>query len=166
MERLAEFDGRSLSVLGEIEAQFGVHDGYLDDLIALAGDRNGAVSGGSTWLLKAYLERGGESSQSQTAEFAKQLSGITEWSAQLHVCQSVQYLRLDLGAAEILAVWLAPLLTHGRPFVRAWSLDALWRTARQHSAFSRQADAALAAAMLDPAASVRARARNLSGGSR
>jgi len=86
---------------------------------------------------------------------------LTDWAAVLHLCQSVQYLTVSEENALALAQWLALMLAHQRPFVRAWALDAMGRLAAQDRRFEEQFAEALGAAQQDPAASVRARARNL-----
>ena len=57
------------------------------------------------------------------------------------------------------ADWFETLLKNDRPFLRAWSMDALQKLAQQDAELAQRADTALAAAEHDPAASVRVRAR-------
>ena len=159
--RLSAFDGRAMTVLGEIAADFGGADDYPDLLITLAGDASGPVSSGATWLIKSRLEKGARLTDVQTAALCARMDSIEDWSAQLHVCQSVQYLEIGSGEAAGLVRWLKPLLTHKRPFLRAWALDALCHVARRHSGFVCLARDALSNGHDDPAASVRARARNI-----
>ncbi len=159
--RLLAFDGRGLSVLGEIEATCMHEGGYCDFLIELAGDPEGSVSSGATWLIKARVERGEALSRAQTMILFSWLASVQDWTAQLHICQSVGHLTVEPADAARLASWLTPLLTHKRPFLRAWSLDALCQIARDNSDYAEEARTALAAAAGDTAASVRARARNI-----
>jgi len=159
--KIAEFDRRSPSVLGETEAQFGRERGYLTALIGLAGDQNAPVSSGSTWLIKSHLEAGGSLSPSQVAKLLGQLDLIKEWDAQLHICQSVRLLTIAGAEVALLAIWLTPLMSNSRPFLRAWSLDAVCRLAAEHPLYDDLAQKALAAGLDDGAASVRARARRL-----
>jgi len=163
--RLADYDGRAVTLLGETEAAFGAESGYLDALITLASEAQGHIASGATWLLKSALEQGRSLSGQQVAALSAELhgglSGDAAWDVQLHICQCVQYLTIPTGSAAEFAVWLEPLLGHRRPFLRAWSLDALFRLSQQHSAYRSDFDAALAVAEQDEAASVRARARKL-----
>lgn len=160
-KRLAVFDGRSLTVLGEAEAQFRDRPNYVDALIDLAADPDNAISTGATWLIKSILESGRVLSTNQTRALIRNLVGIAAWQAQLHICQSARHLKISAQDAGTIANWLQPLLTHDRPFVRAWAVDALCRVARQHKRYRRRVAKALDTAAEDPAASVRARARNL-----
>lgn len=158
---IAAFDGRATTILGEAEARFRARPDYAASLVALAGDAEPAVSSGATWLLKAHLEAGGALAPAETDALTASLRAIAAWDAQLHVCQSVRYLTLSARDAGRLARWLESLLAHERPFLRAWSLDALWRLASRHQRHRRRAEQAFEAAGEDPAASVKARARKL-----
>lgn len=163
-DRLAAYDGRATTLLTEAAAAFGRHPGYLDDLIALANDAEQFVSDGSTWLIKHHLEAGQTLSAAQTTALLAQAERLTGWTAMLHLCQSVRDLTIAEADADALARWLRPLLEHQRPFLRAWSLDALCAVAEQWPRFATDARDALARASDDRAASVRARARNLARG--
>ena len=159
--RLMAFDGRGLSVLGEIEAACMYHPGYCDVLIELTGDTEGSVSSGATWLIKSNLDRGEALSVEQTKALISQLATVREWPAQLHVCQSIGRLAIDAADTALAVSWLKPLLSHTRPFLRAWSLDALCHIARSSPVYAECAKTALDDAANDSAASVRARARNI-----
>ena len=79
----------------------------------------------------------------------------------MHICQSARFLPVDADQALVLAEWLRPLLTAPKPFVRAWSLDAFLHVCALLPSHAGEGRMALEAALNDPAASVRARARNL-----
>ena len=158
---LSEYDGKATTYLGEAEAALSGEDGYLDALVSLRGEEEGHIAGGASWLLKSALEKGRALSEGQIEALAARLPEITGWAAQLHICQSVRLLTVSADSAKRLADWLAGLLNHQRPFLRAWSLDALGVLAEAHSEHGQAFNAALALAHEDEAASVRARARNL-----
>ena len=127
----------------------------------------GCISDGSvdtiavTWLLKHALEQGEPLSVPLTTRLIAALRDDWAWEAELHVCQSVRYMKIDPSQARTLAHWLRKRLAHERAFVRAWSLDALCARAESNHRYRRSADEALDDAETDPAASVRARVRNL-----
>ncbi len=158
---LLAFDGRNLTALGEIAARHEGNLGYLDGLVALADGTNGQVSDGATWLVKAYLEAGGELTKPQCGMLISKLETVENWVSKLHLCQVVRYLSPNVQEAEEIVRWLLPLLSHDRPFLRAWSLDALCHVSALNSAYANRAVEALNSAIRDPAASVRARAKNL-----
>ncbi len=159
---LSAFDGKAISILSEAQAKYGEASTFLSELIELTASQEPNVSDGATWLIKANLEQGTRLTTVQTRNLIKNLEHVTTWQAQLHLCQSFDYLTIAGAQASSIADWLTPLLKHKRPFIRAWSMNAFHILADQHKKFSRQAKAALAEAEKDPAASVRARARNVS----
>ncbi|MEO1027667.1 MAG: hypothetical protein AAFX02_01300 [Pseudomonadota bacterium] len=159
--KLSAFTGANMSALGEIEAQFKDFPNYIGSLIELAEASEGMISSGATWLLKSSLEQGTELTDHQLARLIEKLPNITDWSAQLHACQSVRHLSLSSGAAKSITLWAETLLDHKRPFLRAWSLDALCVAANIAPILRADAQVAFKKAGNDNAASVRARARNL-----
>lgn len=160
-EELAAFDGKALTILGEIEARHDTKTGYRNALTALASDPTPAIASGATWLIKHYLENDGLLTPYQIDQLLSATPSMTDWMAQLHLCQSIQYLELSEEEAIILIPWLDILMSHQRAFLRAWALDALCHLTRQHAVFSHIAIVALETAEADTAASVRARARNI-----
>ena len=159
--KLSAYDGKATTFLGEAEAALSGEDGYLGALVSLLGEEEGHLASGASWLLKSALEQGRALSEGQIEALADQLPEITDWATQLHICQSVRLLTVSAGSAQRLADWLAALLDHQRPFLRAWSLDALGALAKAHCEHRPAFNVALALAQDDEAASVRARARNL-----
>lgn len=158
---LSEFDGRATTILTQIETKYGQDTGYVNSLIELMGDEDTPQSEGATWLLKAWLDKRKTFSESQTTQFLKTLPCVSSWQAQLHVCQSVRHLSVDQSDVLPTVDWLRALLHHKRPFLRAWSLDAIVAVASSHKTYADFAMNALKEAVQDDAASVRARARSL-----
>ncbi len=158
-DALANFDGKAVSMLSEIRAELGGRKTFIAELVSLAGDDEGAVADGATWLIKNLLEEGKRLTPSQTETLIGRLDAITTWQAQLHVCQSVGHLDVPARRTGAFADWLTPLLHSDRPFLRAWSMDALQHLAARNTKLTERAAAALDAAERDPKASVRARAR-------
>ena len=156
-EACAEFDGRDTEPLERCHDEMSARPDYFDALCAAVGVQQVAA----TWLLKRLFEKGYSPDKTETGKHLDRLNVITNWEAQLHVCQSVRYLDLPSSQTEQLADWLAPLLRHKRPFLRAWSLDALVHMSKADKTYRSAAEIALANAEQDEAASVRARARNL-----
>lgn len=161
-QALGGFDARSTTLLTEARARLLDRPDYHRALVSLAGNGDAAVSGGATWLIKHELEAGWAMPPNLALALTAALEGITRWDAVLHVCQSAHLIGLPPQTLETWHEWLLPLLSHDRPFVRAWALDALCQLAALDSAFAADAGSALQALAHDPAASVRARVRNLS----
>lgn len=160
-DALCAYDGKAVTLLSEAQAKYGKDPSFLSEIIKFASSKKTNVSDGATWLIKSNLESGARLSAKYTRNLFKGIAQITSWQAQLHICQIFDYLDIPEDQAPILVDWLTPLLQHKRPFLRAWSMNALQHVAAQHKIFRERADAALTDAENDKAASVRARARNV-----
>ena len=158
-QALARFDGKTTAVLSEIRAAHRDRPAFLTALIRLAAHEDSPISDGATWLIKDLLDDGVRLTQAQTEDLVGQLPAVTSWSAQLHLCQCVRHLDPPAAQESVWADWLSGLLISERPFLRAWSMDGLQHLAARDSRLEARAAAALEAAENDPAASVRARAR-------
>lgn len=148
-------------MLSEMAAQHQNNDTFLSHVIALTDAPEENVSDGATRIVKLHIDDGGSLSTQQTTALIQRFSNFTSWAAQLHICQIASRLNFSSSQAAVLASSLAPLISHQRPFLRAWALDALCAVARVNSRFNEQALEALTAAENDKAASVRARAKNI-----
>jgi len=158
---LLEFDGKALSYLSETRVRFRDCPDYLEQLVALAGDRTAHIDSGATWLLKDHFEQGGNLNVTLVEPFLQHLIAAPSWSAALHILQSVQHLDLSrIDALETFAT-VSTYTEHARPFLRAWAVDAMWRVAGEIPDLHARARQAIEKALQDPAASVRARARQL-----
>ncbi len=163
MEALANWDGRHTAPLKECFRRNREEPGLADALLHRIGSTDIRVAEGSSWLLKAALETGTSLSPAQVSALIGILPALRGKNTILHVCQSVRHLTVDRTQADALVHHLERFLIDERPFLRAWSLDALAAVAARHPVFRERAAAALLQAREDPAASVRARARNLPG---
>lgn len=87
------------------------------------------------------------------------LGDVTHWAAKLHYCQAYHQADVPLtdGARARLEAWIR----EDQPFVRAWGMSALVRDATLRGGQEDRIEALIAAGLGDPAASVRARARNV-----
>ncbi len=158
-DALASFDGKATTILTEIRAAFGDSRSFVSDLVRLAAHDEAHVRDGATWLIKALLDDGIRLTPSQTDDLIGRLSDAPSWQSQLHLSQSIRHLEIPEHLAEGCADWLTPLLHNDRPFLRAWSMDALQHLVRSDPNLAGRAETALSVAEQDPAASVRARAR-------
>ncbi len=158
---LSAFDGRAITILGEIRKKHEGSPSFIADLVVLAASDEPNISEGATWLLKAMLEDGHSLKPAQTRKLIDNFQHISRWQAQLHVCQLLERVDVPSESASAVADWLSPLLRHDRPFLRAWSMNALQHLAAQHYNYSARAKAALIEAETDKSASVRARVRKI-----
>lgn len=160
-DALRAFDGKAVSCLSEARVKYEDAPDYLAQLVALAAESEAEISAGATWMLKDHLENGGSLPSELVAPVLRNLTQTPSWSTALHLLQSVQYLDLggvsDPGFSQAVVEYTG----HERPFLRAWAVDALWRLSTAHSNLRPLAENALETAANDPAASVRARARQI-----
>ena len=158
-QALHSYDGRAVSVLSEIRAKFAQNEGFYAQLISLIDSPEGFISDGTTWLIKECVETGAELNEQHVANLVQRLDGISTWPAVLHLCQSARHIDFSSKQAIEFGRWAYNFVSHERPFVRAWSMDALQHVAQSAPPLMPLAGAALSAALEDPAASVRARAK-------
>jgi len=158
---LEEYDGKSVTILGEIAHRWSREPCYPEALLELFGKDDPVVQNGASWLFKSFVETGNPVEIDVSAKLTEQAGLLSDWAALLHICQSVQHLSFAPAEARNLGELVFVLLDHDRPFLRAWSLDALVRLSSFDPALHLKAREALARALLDSAASVRARAKKL-----
>ena len=161
LHALRAYDGKDASQLSEFRARFGGSAGFLGDLATHVGAPEGAVSDGATWLIKDCAEAGMCPGPSETPAILARLDAVTSWQSALHLCQTAAFFAFSTAEARQFADWASRFLDHKRPFLRAWSMNALQEAAAQAPELRPRADAALARAEADASASVRARARKV-----
>lgn len=155
------YDGRDVEPLAEAYRAFASADRFADEVLNLCASANALEGEAATWLLKTFMDDGGRLTPAQTHQLVDTICTFESWQAQLHVCQCAGRLEIEPADADFLIHWLTPLLSSKRPFLRAWSLDALCAIAEQHTSYREMFSSALSVATSDDAASVRARARKL-----
>ena len=139
----AAWDGKHTDQLRDLATQLTKDD--HPSLLRACHSQHDQTARAASWVLKALYEAGND------IPFpADVLSHNPHWETALHLLQSVQHVAVEFPPQIV-----APYLKHKRPMVRAWALDAYVRLGAEDAA------QVLQNAHDDPAASVRARARNL-----
>ena len=161
LKALLAFDGKATSSLLEARSRFGTNADFLGQLAALVGSQEGSVSDGATWLIKKCAESGVVPGPPEMAAIVARPDAVPTWQAALHLCQTAEFFTFTSDQARRFAEWSAQFLDHERPFVRAWSMNALQHAARQAPDLAPLAETALVRAENDDSASVRARARKV-----
>lgn len=159
---LLGFDGKAISYLSETAAKYRNQPDYLQILVTLARDQEADIAAGATWLIKYHLETGGALDASLISQLFNALDETASWGGILHILQSVQYIDLDQLTDPHAFDLAHQHISHSRPFIRAWAVDAACRLAARFNKRNAEARQALDAALEDEAASVRARARKIS----
>ncbi len=158
-EAMRRYDGRAISMLSEIRAKFTQSDDFLSELIDLVDVNDDFISDGATWLIKDCVMSGSKPTEQEITALVQRLDSVSTWPAVLHLCQLAQHISFTSEQAKQFGSWASGFVSHERPFLRAWSMDALQRVARTSHDLSAAAESSLAAAQVDRAASVRARAK-------
>lgn len=159
---LAEFDGNAVSFLSETAARYRSEPEFISACIALVGDDDPLIQRGASWIWRDHIKTSKALTEEELNLLLPALGKIKDWGAALHTLQAFDHYSGEALNADVFARFFAAYQNHKRPFLRAWAVNALCRLASHHPDFATVAKNALTAALEDPAASVRARARNIS----
>lgn len=163
---LGDFDGRHTAVLESLATELGSAPGGVPrevwaEACILATDQEGRIAAGATWLLRRWLEEGRPPDPNALAAISRRLDEVSDPWARLHLVQALPSIRLPREFVEPWADLCRTGLGADAPFLRAWSLNALVHLASVDPVLASEARGALEAALADPKASVRARARRI-----
>lgn len=156
---LANFEGKAVSMLSEASLAFRDDSKYAHALISLFDDIEENTQIGASWLWLDHVKTHRQLPTKDLDALSTHLEDLTSWMAALHVFQALDAYDSAHPIASDLAAFCRSYLSHDRPFLRAWSMNALCRLALVHDDLKPDADRARKAALIDEAASVRARAR-------
>ena len=158
-QEIAAWDGESAETISAVYAEHYQHADFMPELIALLVHE--PLQKGTTWLLKRWLEEGGEISAENTQQYQRHASSLTHWESQLHLLQSLQYLAIDTALIDTLYAFIQTSLGSKNTFVRAWAYSGMYELAAQHTQFQDEVRALFTKAMAEEKASVRARIRQV-----
>ena len=134
----------------------------LSALVTAHADPDAAVA--ASWVLRHWLEGGTSLGSRRTAALVARLGDLGHADARLHVCQSIAHYDVPDRSSDSLADFLREAAGDEHKLVRAWAIDGFVRLAAQHPRFTEEAELWLERGREDPAASVRARVRNIDRG--
>ncbi|MEM7753580.1 MAG: hypothetical protein AAF230_09215 [Pseudomonadota bacterium] len=155
IEAILSFDGTHVA---ELKAAVSGYDASeAPALIDFCESDNLGHRVAATWIVKGLLEMGAVTGLDLARVFDR-LNHENAWEPLLHLLQSVQHAD---DAALPYRDAIRRCLAHEKTLVRVWALDALVRIALAHDAERADAREAVDAALSDPKASMRARARKL-----
>ena len=164
-EVLSHFDNRSTQSLeawlDELPEARGLTEEVAQELLELTAIEPDRFAAAATWMLKALLERGLVLERKQVARLARTLDALTDPWAALHVCQSMRFFLVPARNASQFARFLERCASSDQKFLRAWSVDGYWRLSQAHERLLPRALELLEQGANDPAASVKARVRNI-----
>lgn len=161
LERILEFDGKTTGSLESACQSAGKSFADFDRLLELAASDDTRLQIAATWAICKLLELGAAMSAGELERFTETAAAQSAWEAQLHISQSIQFLESANLNTGVLAKTLHPWCAAKRPFLRAWAIDAICGLAQHDPELKETARELLTKGESDPAASVRARVRNL-----
>ncbi len=158
---IAEFDGRHVAALESVSSRLEPTGAVLRDLVAKSLSGGEPMQTGASWILRRLLERGAEPLPGTLDRLIAGMGRVEGWETRLHLAQCFQWLEPNQAQALTAVRTLTEWFGSEKSFVRAWACDAVWRLGLRHACLAAEARRIAALAEVDPAASVRARARNL-----
>lgn len=157
---LHDFTGSEISLLSEARVRLHKEDAFIAATASLLTEEDDLLQRAGGWLLLETVRAGEHSAGTVLSLIAKDVMQLSDWQAVLTILQMFDELDVPVTGADDLAGFATGYLTHKRPFLRAWSMNALCRLSHHHPHLLPAARTAHNAAISDSAASVRARARN------
>lgn len=158
---LLEYDGKTTTTLEVSLAELEQAPQAADVLLELMVSGEPVRERGASWLLKALLEGGVVLDRKRVAMLARSLEQLEDDWAALHVCQLIRFLEIPARNADQFSRFLERFVTSEHKFLRAWSIDGYWRLASSREIYLPRALELIARGANDPAASVKARVRDL-----
>ncbi|MCP4099261.1 MAG: hypothetical protein GY748_23805 [Planctomycetaceae bacterium] len=162
IDELGKFDGKRTAPLDKIAQRILHRKGIVNELIAFAQSNDIKIQSAATWLLKNLNEQRNLFSEAQTVDLIDLLSNLNHWDAKLHVLQILPSLTIPSQHFDPLQRNLKANTQSENKLLRAWSFNGLAVLADQRSTSRSEVNRILSGAQNDPAASVRARIRQIS----
>lgn len=160
--RLLEWDGKHTDLLVKVHGEVSEEDNYPDVLATLCGSENSRLQEAASWLVLHCGKCGVAFGPALSGRIVAAMNADKSWAQALHICQAMKYLDLTEADAISHLPRFQDLASHKRPFLRAWAVDAVVVLGKRHGGeVLSAAQTLLANAAKDPAASVRARVRNI-----
>ncbi|MEM7131988.1 MAG: hypothetical protein AAF702_37100 [Chloroflexota bacterium] len=156
---ISEWDGKSTDKLHSVYEIYGQEPGFSAELIVLLTQESHQK--GATWLLKKHFESGSEIEAAQVERVYESLPTFKHWETKLHILQCISYMPISHDGKNHVEAFLQECLTEKNKFVRAWAYNGFYELAVQHAEYQDEVGELLDKAMIDEAASVRARIRQI-----
>ncbi len=158
-ESITKWGGKSAYDIAKIFDIFRHESFFIDSLLELICEPS--CQKGATWLLKAWLNDGGQLTKQQISKISASLHTLAHWETKLHALQCLPFLTIDQSEKKLVETFLRITLSGQNKFVRAWSYNGFYELARQYPEYQAETKILFEMAMNDEAASVKARVRNL-----
>lgn len=156
-KELAAWDGKSKQDIENVYQRYSTADNFDSDVVSLL-TRSGHQRG-ATWLLKHYLEKGGDLSAATVRQTFKAASALDHWESRLHLLQCIPYLQIPKSSRPAAEQFIRTNLADKAKFVRAWAYSGLGELARQYPELAAETRKLMASGLKSEPASVTARIR-------
>ncbi|WP_420627871.1 hypothetical protein [Candidatus Leptofilum sp.] len=156
-QQIAAWDGKTAAPLEEIYQSQAATPDFIPVLLLLIATES--TQSGATWLLKYHTDAGNLLPPEILEQIYAQLPSQTQWDAKLHLLQCFPKWPMPETALSSIHPFLHSCLKAQSKFVRAWVYSGFYTLAHQHPQFQAEAQALLAQAHLEEAASIKARIR-------
>ena len=133
----------------------------INNLVLLMTDDDPKIQVASTWLLKRLAEQKRSFSDYQLIAMFDSLATLTQWEAQLHICQILHHVKIPKECAARVAWFLDRSVSESNKFLRAWAYSGFYELAKQHSEYRDYAREQIDRGEADKSAAVKARIRKI-----
>jgi hypothetical protein len=116
---------------------------------------------GATWILKNHLCKKGSFAPLYSKTLLDHLELFDHWESQLHILQSFEHLTINAAQKFTVENFIRLCLRSDKKLVRAWGYHGFHFFSKQFPEYKTEAETTMQKALLDEAASVKARIRNL-----
>ena len=153
---LAEWDGQAVEPIESVYQQYRELPDFAEQLLTMAAQVNTAV--GATWLLKAYLQDGGECDADECYLLGP---GFSDWQARLHLLQSMERLPISEARRQSVEYWLRYCVMDDNKMVRAWAYNGLYLLQKQFPQYTDEVKDLIERGQDDDSKAVQARIRQI-----
>lgn len=158
---LGKFDGKSTAPLVRLADSIRPDKKNIGLLLAFCEHDDEKIRAAATWIFKRWHDQGTVYSPETVVQFGRLLARSGDWEFHLHLLQMLSAMNLPAETARKTMPLLGTLVQGSHVLLRAWACSVMTQVADQHPRYRPEVLPALAAAEGDPAASVRARVRQL-----
>lgn len=156
---LLSWDGKSADDITAIYLQYHDLPAFSSEIISCIS--NPDLEKGATWLIKHYLESGGELKPQEIKTIYKHLLKLEHWEAKLHILQSIPKMPIAKAEKSMVERFLRQCLMSDNKFIRAWAYNGFYELSEQYIEYRQETRSFFTMALRDEAASVKARIRNI-----
>lgn len=153
------WDGKSKFAIEAVYDQYCARADFVAELLGYC--KSEKLQMGATWLLKHHLENEHEISVGEMQEICALMPKQIHGAAQLHMLQIMPFIKITADEVIGLKRYLDGCIKDENKFVRAWAYNGLFELSLQYEQYRTETIILLEVALVEEAASVRARIRNI-----